>query len=397
MFVQDFPVFRENPDLVYLDSGASTQKPSMVIDRVSRYVQTSYANIHRWMYDLSEKSEILFDQSKRKTAAMLNAKFSEIIYTYNATHAANLLAQTLAFSGYLGEGDTVLLGVWDHHATIVPWQLLAKKFGFRIEFIHLNEDLSIDWEDFNQKYNDSVKLVSCSMVSNVTGIIYPMKKLSSLLREDTFFFVDASQAVPHFSVDVVDIDCDALVFTWHKIMAYTGLWVLYMKKERIKKLTPMMWGGGVIDSVSEEGCTLLWGKEKFEAWTPNIIGAVSLLAAWEYIDSIGGYDAIQKHEDTLIAYTDEKFKEYADRVHVFPSFWSSQPRIGVYSFHVNNKNSVDVSEVMADNNIAIRCGGHCAHPLLHSLNQKALCRLSLYLYNTKKDIDAFFSVLWSIV
>jgi cysteine desulfurase/selenocysteine lyase len=226
--------------LIYLDNAASTQKPKYVIDGVSEFVASSYANIHRGLYSLSERSEELYEASKTKVAELLNVKSSEIIYTYNANYAVNLIAQSLCKSQFLGRGDVVLIGIRDHHANIVPRQSLSTEYGFSIKFINMRSDYTIDRQDFAKKYDKKVKVVACSHVSNVTGGIYDVEKIKKHLRPDTFFLVDGSQSVPNFSVDVTEIGCDCFVFTAHKMMAYTGLGIAYLKKDRIKKLQPLI-------------------------------------------------------------------------------------------------------------------------------------------------------------
>jgi len=276
MLKSDFPIFANNPWLVFLDNAASTQKPQYVIDGVSEFVASSYANIHRWLYSLSEKSEEAYHHSKELVGELLNCKASEIIYSYNSTYGINLIAQSLVVSDILQKWDVVLLGIREHHANILPRQILAQRKWFTIEFFTITDEYEIDRDDFDQKYSDKVKVVSVAHVSNVTGKIYDVKKIQSKLRDDTFFLVDGSQSVPNFPVDVQDIDCDCLVFTGHKMMAYTGIGVVYLKKEWIKKLVPIIRWGWTIEDVSTEGHTLLGNSDKFEAGTPNIIWAVSL-------------------------------------------------------------------------------------------------------------------------
>jgi len=237
---KDFPIFKNNPWLVFLDNAASSQKPQYVIDGVSEFVAHDYANIHRGLYSLSEKSETTYHHSKELVGELLNCKASEIIYSYNSTYAINLIAQSLVISDIIKSWDIVLLWIREHHANILPRQILAERKGFTIEFFNINDEYEIDRNDFDQKYSDTVKVVSVAHVSNVTGKIYDVKKIKSKLRDDTFFLVDGSQSVPNFPVDVQDIGCDCLVFTGHKMMAYTGIGVIYLKKEWIKKLVPII-------------------------------------------------------------------------------------------------------------------------------------------------------------
>ena len=395
-YKKDFPVFQNNPWLVFLDNGASTQKPQSVIDGVSDFVAHDYANIHRWLYALSERSEIAYHASKDVLARLLNCKASEIFYTYNSTYGINILAGSLVRSKILQAWDVVLLSIWEHHANVLPWQILAEQFGFEVKFFEMNDDYTIDRHDFDQKYDQKVKVVSCSQVSNVTGQIYDMKAIKAKLRDDTFFMIDGSQSVPHFAVDVQSIWCDALVLTGHKMMAYTGIWAVYLKKEWMKKLSPMMAGGGTVEDVSIAGHTLTSGADKFEAGTPNIIWAVSMLKAIEYIDSIGWIDQVRSHEQEITALALKWFEQLAGRVTLIGSFDPKQ-RIGAFSFVINKEaNFNTIWEAFAAENIAVRCGGHCAYPLHKQLGLGGTCRMSTYVYNDIADIEKFFEVLEKI-
>lgn len=242
-FKSHFPLFQQHPELVYLDNAASTQKPQMVIEGTSEFLRNEYANIHRGLYSLSESSELHYHESKKLVAQLLNCSAKEVIYTYNATYALNLLAQSLVKSKKLIAEDTVLVGVRDHHANALPRMSLAEMIGFKVEFIALDENYQIDWEDFHHKYTDKVKVVACGQVSNVNGAIYDISQIKSKLRPDTFLVVDASQSVPNMAVDFQALGVYALVFTAHKVMAQTGLGVLVLKQERIKELDPLIVGG----------------------------------------------------------------------------------------------------------------------------------------------------------
>jgi len=396
MCKKDFPIFANNPGLVFLDNAASTQKPQYVIDGVSEFVASSYANIHRGLYALSEKSEEAYHHSKELVSELLNCKASEIIYTYNATYGINLIAQSLVVSDVLQKWDTVLLWIREHHANILPWQILAQRKGFTIEFFNITDEYEIDRNDFDQKYSDKVKVVSVAQVSNVTGKIYDVKKIHAKLRDETFFLVDGSQSVPNFPVDMQDIDCDCLVFTGHKMMAYTGIGIVYLKKEWIKRLDPIIRGGWTIEDVSIDGHTLANNSDKFEAGTPNIIGAVSLSKALEYIKSIGGMKKIREHEQKLVKLCLDGFSKLKDKVEIL---WpTTTDRVAVFSFLLtNNTNFNNIGETFSEANIAIRCGGHCAYPLHKRFKKSGTCRMSGYIYNDETDIAKFFEVLAQLI
>lgn len=396
-FKKDFPLFSKHPEIIYLDSAATAQKPAHVIDGMKDFMEHSYANIHRGAYSLSEKSEEIYDTSKEAFAKLINASASEIIYTYNATYAFNLLVQSLTLSGKLQAWDKILLGIAEHHANIVPWQISSKFEGIEIEWINIDEQYDIDFVDFEKKYTSNVKVVSLSAVSNVTWKIYNIKNIKSLLRDDTLFVVDASQALSHLSLDVKELWCDALIATGHKMMTDTGIGMLYMTAKLIETLTPSIGGGGSIEDVSTDNYNLKHSSEKFEPGTPHLIGALSLLKAVEYIESIGGYEAIQKHENTLITHALHEFTKRADNITlIWPT--SADDRIGVFSFTVNSfPNHIQLGELLAQKNICVRSGAHCTHPFFKQIEKNGSCRMSLYLYNTIDDIDIFFATLDEII
>ena len=395
-YKNDFPIFQENPNLVFLDSAASSQKPFSVIHWVSDFTSKYYANIHRWMYSISEKSEEIYEKSKNLLSQFINCKQSEIFYTYNATYGISILAQSLVNSKILTKWDKVLLWIREHHANVVTRQILAENMWFDIEFINIDANYEIDRDDFSNKYDKTVKVVSLWHVSNVTGKIYDMKKVKSLLRDDTFFMIDGSQSFPNMMIDVQDIWCDAFVLTGHKVMAYTGIGAVYVKKDWMKKLSPMIAWGWTIKDVGVEWHNLVSTIEKFEAWTPNIIGAASLLYALEYIQSIWGMKVIQKHEEYLVQEFLTWFKKLENNVKLI---WpKTTDRIAVFSFFIPSLDNFNtVGEMFAAKDIAVRCGGHCAYPLHKDLKVPWTCRASGYLYNDQEDIDNFFEVLRTIV
>lgn len=392
-----FPIFDKNPKLVYLDNAASTQKPKTVIDWVSDFLKNDYANIHRWLYSLSERSEELYYESKCKLAELINCKPSEIIYSYNSTYCINLLAQALVNSLKLWKWDKVLLWIWDHHSNILPWQTLSKTFWFDIEFIKETVDFEIDWKDFKKKFNKKVKIISLSHVSNVTGQIMEIEKIRQEIWEKVFFMVDWSQSVPHFPVDIEQIQCDALIMTGHKMMAQTWLWMMYLKRGWIKELNPLILWWWTVKDVDTKKFSLQNNADKWEAWTPNIVWAISLLKALETIKQLGWMDEIRKHEKSLIKSLSEWFEKRKDSVKLL---WNLSPknRIWTYSFIINDENNFNkIWEIFSKNNICIRTWWHCAYPLHKSLNVWWSARLSTYLYNDQEDIKRFFEVLDEIV
>lgn len=395
-YKKDFPIFQQNPWLIFLDSAASSQKPKKVIEGVSDFVSKYYANIHRGVYAISEKSEEIYEKSKNILSQFLNCKQSEIFYTYNATYGISILAQSLVNSKILQKGDKILLWIREHHANVVTRQILAENVWFDIEFINIDKNYEIDWNDFSSKYDNTVKVVSLWHVSNVTGKIYDIKKIKSLLKDDIFFMIDGSQSFPNMKIDVQDIWCDAFVLTGHKVMAYTGIGAVYLKQKRTKQLSPMIAGWWTIKDVWVEWHTLVSTIEKFEAGTPNIIWAASLLYALEYVQSIWGMEVIQTHEEYLVQEFLAWFKTLEKNIDLI---WpKTTDRIAVFSFFIPSLDNFNtVGEIFAEKNIAVRCGGHCAYPLHKDLKVPWTCRVSGYLYNDKGDINNFFDVLNNIV
>jgi len=392
-----FPVFDKHPELVYLDNAASTQKPKAVIDGVSDFLKNDYANIHRGLYALSEKSEELYYQSKCALAKLINCKPSEIIYSHNSTYCINLLAQALVNSWKLWKWDKVLLWIREHHSNVLPWQTLSKIFWFKVEFVNQNSDFQIDWKDFAKKFTKKVKVVSLSHVSNVTWEIMGIEKVREKIWDNVFFMVDGSQSVPHIPVDIEKIQCDALVMTGHKMMAQTWLWMMYLKREWIKELDPLILWWWTVKDVSIDDFSLQNNADKWEAWTPNIIGAVSLLKALETIENIWWMEKIWEHEKSLIKLLCEWFKKRKDKVRLL---WNLNPysRIWTFSFIINDENNFNkIWDIFAEENICIRTWWHCAYPLHKSLNVWWSARVSTYLYNTQEDIEKFFKVLDEII
>ena len=392
-----FPIFDKHPELIYLDNAASTQKPKTVIDWVSDFLKNDYANIHRWLYSLSERSEELYYESKCKLAELINCKPSEIIYSYNSTYCINLLAQALVNSWKLWKWDKVLLWIWEHHSNILPRKTLSKLFWFKLEFINEDKNYNIDRKDFEKKFDKKVKVVSLSHVSNVTWQIMEVKKVRQKIWENVFFIIDWSQSVPHIPVDIEQIQCDALIMTGHKMMAQTGLWMMYLKRELIKKLNPLILWWWTVKDVSINDFSLQNNADKWEAWTPNIVWAVSLLKALETIQTIWWIEGIQKHEKNLIKIICEWFEKRKDKIKLI---WNYDPnnRIWTFSFIINDENNFNkVWEIFSKNNICIRTWWHCAYPLHKSLNTWWSDRISTYIYNTESDIKEFFKILDIII
>ena len=398
MFRSDFPIFTTHPDLVYLDSASSAHKPQAVIDSISRFFATDYANIHRWAYDLSMESSGLYDWAKSAVAKKLNSTPAEIVFTYNATYAFNLIAQGLVKSGFLVKWDTILLSKVEHHANIVPWQIIAAEYGILIDWIDLHSDGTLDYESLEQKLPNA-KLLSITGASNVTGEILDLDRVKGIfdaLDHKTLFIMDGSQRFPHMETDVMKYGIDFFVATGHKVMSDTGIGFFYWKKELLQKMNPAFCWGGAINSVSMDGYEAAGLPFRHEPGTPHIAGAVSLLAALDYIDSIGGYEIVEKYERELTTYALELFATLPSGMRLIGSK-IPENRLGVFSFVFENKHPNDIAEELADVGICIRSGHHCTDVLHTTLGIWGSLRASLYLYNTREDVDKLVEKMRGII
>ncbi len=393
---KDFPIFNKQKDLIYLDSTATTQKPYKVINAINDFLENDYASIHRWTYKIADNALNLYIESKEKVAKLINANsYKEIIYTYNSTYALNLLARSLELSKFFKKWDTILLSITEHHSNIVPWLILKETIWINIEYVKVDNDFNLDFKDLESKITKNVKLVSLTHVPNTTWIIYDLKMAWKIIKnynENIIFVVDGSQSIPHIKVDVEDIWCDFMFFTWHKILANTWIAVLWWKEKILSKLNSWFSWWGAILNVQEQWFAWTWElPNKFEPWTPNITWAISLWKAIEYIEDIWWLKKVEDIEKPLIKYTYEQFKN----IEWIKLIWENEikNKVWVFSFIVDWIHSLDIADYLGDNNICIRAWQHCAEPFLSSLNITHTCRLSLYIYNTKEDLDIFFNTL----
>jgi cysteine desulfurase/selenocysteine lyase len=378
---EDFPILK---DITYLDSGATTQKPIQVIDAIANYYKNDNANIHRGAYDLSIRATQAYDNARSKVASFINAaKSQEIVFTRNTTESMNLVAYSYGLNN-LKKDDIILISIMEHHSDLVPWQMVAKKTGAKLEYMYVNEEGIIPEEELN-KIRDGVKLVGITHVSNVLGTINPVKEITRRAHEvGAVAIVDAAQSVPHMKVDVQDIDCDFLAFSGHKMLAPMGIGVLYGKYDLLDKMTPFLFGGDMIEYVYEQDTTYAPVPTKFEAGTQNVEGAIGLAKAIEYIEKVG-YDTIEKIEKDLLTYAmDELTKlEYVD----IYGPKDINKHAGVISFNVKGIHPHDVASILDSEKVCVRSGNHCAQPLLNSMGIDSTCRASFYMYNTREDVD----------
>jgi len=381
---KDFPIFNNRPDLVYLDNSATTQMPKVVMDAVNEYNSNYRANIHSESYKLSGEASGKYEEARAIVANFLNAAPEEIIFTSGATHGLNTLAHSLGKN--LKKGDNVVLTQMEHHSNLVPWQQASLDYGFQLRFIEINNDCELDMESAKKVIDENTKVISFVHISNALGTINPAKEIVEIARNaGAISIIDAAQSAPHLKIDVVDLDCDFLVFSGHKIGGPTGIGVLFGKKERLENLTPFIFGGGMINSVSYNDASWNKSPDKFEAGTVNIAGAIGLARALEYIQKIG-MDTIKEHEKKLSEYTLSQFENIKGLKLVGTK--NIKNRSGVLSFVLGGIHPHDVASILdRDYNIAVRAGHHCTMPLMKLLGINGTVRASFWIYNDKDDVD----------
>ncbi|MDP3963545.1 MAG: SufS family cysteine desulfurase [bacterium] len=392
----DFPIFREHPGLVYLDSAATSQKPKAVIDAVANHYRTRNANIHRGIYKISEEATAAYDAARDAVAKFINAPSSRnIIFVRNATEGINLVAHAFARSR-LKKGDVILATLMEHHANIVPWHMLAKDRGIKVAFTNVTLEGYLDEEDFKKKLTSNVKLAACTHASNVLGTINPVKRLVAYANKKGIpVLVDGAQAAPHLPVDVHDMGCDFYVLSGHKMLAPSGIGALYMSDEMIDALPPFMGGGDMIEAVTTEGFTYQPAPLKFEAGTPAIEAAIGFGEAIVYLQKIG-MKAIRKHEIELTKYALHQMRKIRGVTVYGPK--KAEDRTGAIAFSVDGIHPHDLASLFDAENICVRAGNHCTMPLHENvLGVNATTRMSFYIYNDMQDIDKAIRVLNNII
>ena len=387
---KDFPIF-ENKNIAYLDSGATTQKPRYVLDKINEYYERSNANPHRGAYSLSVEATELYEGARAKIANFINAKYpEEIIFSKNASESLNLVAYSYGLDN-LSEGDEVVLSIMEHHSNLVPWQMVTKKTKSTLKYMYINKEFELSKEEIESKITDKTKIVAITQVSNVLGTINNVKEIIKYAhKKGAKVLVDASQSIPHMKVDVRDLDADFLAFSGHKMLAPLGIGVLYGKREILNKMNPFLMGGDMIEYVYEQNTTFAPLPNKFEAGTQNVEGVVGLAAAIEYIEKIG-YDEIDKIEKEVVSYAiDELSKLDFLTIYMTPN---RENHSSVISFNINGVHPHDVASILDSENVCVRSGNHCAQPLMRFLGIDSTCRASFYFYNTKEDVDRLVKAL----
>ena len=390
---RDFPIF-QNGRFFYLDNAATTQKPHCVMEAMKQYYETENANPLRGLYELSLKATEAYERARVSVQKFLNAKSpEEIIFVRNASEGLNLVAQSYG-RAFLKEGDEVLITIMEHHSNLIPWQQVAKEKGAKLTFLEPNEEGLISLESFKKALNDKVKIVAMAEVSNVLGNRQDIETFVKLTHEKNAIFVcDGAQSVPHRKVDVQAMDVDFLAFSGHKVYGPMGIGAVYGKKELLEKMPPFLFGGEMIEYVTREEATWAELPHKFEAGTVNVGGAVGLEAAIQYIEKLG-FSFIEEREKKLSEYLMAGMKEIP-HVHILGSE-KGKNHHGIMTFTIDGVHPHDIAEIMDSHKVCIRAGHHCAQPLMKFMGTPSTSRVSLGLYNTKEDVDAFLAALKTI-
>lgn len=387
-YKKDFPIFNfsENKDIIYFDNAATTQRPQCVLDAVNNFYKTNNANPLRGLYALSERATQDYENARHTVSKFINAKDCEIIFTRNATESLNLVAYTYALQN-VKKDDKIVVSVMEHHSNILPWQLVAQKTGAKLIFLEPDKQTFEFSEQELNKITEGTKIVSIGHVSNVIGITNPVKKIAQKAHSvGAICVVDGAQSVPHFKVDVKDLDADFYAFSGHKLCAPFGIGVLYGKKELLENTEPFLRGGEMIEYVTRENATWAELPHKFEAGTVNACDAVGLAKAIEYIEQIG-LENIKEHDDYLATILIEKMKKIP-HVNVIGN---SDPKkhCGIVTFTIDGVHPHDIASILDTEKICIRAGHHCAQPLGEYLGLPATARASLYFYNNEQEIERF--------
>ena len=378
-----FPVLRNNPRLAYLDNAAMALKPDCVIDAVNHYYTKLGVNVHRGVYKLSYEATDLYEEARATVAKFINSPFESVVFTRGASASLNLVAQSYGLS-FLKPGDEIITSELEHHSSCMPWSNVAKLTGAKIKYVPLNEEGRITVEAFKSVLTKNTKVVALNYVSNVMGYITPIKEIIKLSHEaGAIVSVDAAQAVPHMKVDVIDLDCDFLSFSGHKLCGPTGIGVLYGKKELLAKMPPIEFGGDMADTVTTESMTYKAAPYKFETGTPIIASAIGLAKACEFLNEIG-LDNIAKYEYML---KEEALKELKklEGIHIY----NESCETGIISFNLDGVHPHDAASVFDKNDVCIRAGHHCAQLITSWLGTIGTVRASFYFYNTIDDVKNF--------
>ncbi|BBD41839.1 cysteine desulfurase [Streptococcus anginosus] len=389
---RDFPILDQivnDEPLVYLDNAATTQKPTQVLEAIAAYYEKDNANVHRGVHTLAERATAAYEAARERVCSFIHAASTkEVLFTRGTTTGLNWVARYA--ESVLQPGDEVLISVMEHHSNIIPWQEACKKTGARLIYAYLKDGM-LDLADFRSKLTGKTRFVALAHVSNVLGVVNPIKEIAELVHQaNALLVVDGAQSVPHMKIDVQDLDVDFFAFSGHKMLGPTGIGVLYGKEGLLERMSPVEFGGEMIDFVYEQEATWKELPWKFEAGTPNIAGAIGLAVAIDYLDKIG-METVHQYEQELIAYVFPRLQA-VEGLTIYGSEDLTQ-RSGVISFNLAGLHPHDVATALDYEGVAVRAGHHCAQPLLSYLGVAATVRASFYLYNTKADCDKLVEAL----
>ncbi len=400
---KDFPFFKaidehktkENEQLIYFDTSATSQRPFLVIDAMSHFYATANANPLRGLYDLSERATQAYEHARDTVAKFINAKeSSEIIFTRNTTESLNLVAFSYGLS-HLKAGDEICITIMEHHSNIVPWQMVCRQTGAKLVFMECDKDTGIiSKEEIEAKINSKTKIVSCTHISNVLGVKNPVKEIAAKAHSvGAIMVVDGAQSSPHIKIDVQDLDADFFAMSGHKLCGPMGIGALYGKKALLEEMPPFLTGGEMIEYVTRENATWAEVPHKFEAGTVSAGDAVGMAAAIRYIQSVG-FDVIEEHDRKLSILMIEEMKKIP-HINIVGSK-NGEDRNGIVTFTIDGVHPHDIASLLSDEHIAIRAGHHCAQPLGQYLGIQSSARASLYFYNTEEEVHTFIEKLSQI-
>jgi len=379
---KDFPIFKDE-SLVYLDTAASSLKPIQVINKLDEYYEKYGVNVNRGVYNISYVATEMYEESRKKISDFINANPDEIIFTRGASSALNLVASSYGLNN-LTNKDEIIVSELEHHSQVLPWQNVSKITGAKLVYVELNKEGRITVENFKKVLNSKTKVVALNYVSNVMGYVIPLKEITKLSHDfGAIVSIDAAQAAPHKKIDVKELDCDFLAFSGHKMLGPTGIGVLYGKKQLLKEMPPIEFGGDMNDNVNLFDASWKDAPYKFEAGTPPIAGAIGLGEAIDYLNNLG-MENVSKHEVDLKNYAIEKLKEVEDVI-----IYNETAETGIISFNIDGVHPHDAITFFDGDNICMRAGHHCAQLIIKWLNVVATLRVSFYIYNTTEDCDKF--------
>lgn len=383
---QDFPILDQlvnDEPLVYLDNAATTQKPKQVLAKLQNYYEEDNANVHRGVHTLAERATAAYEASREKARAFINAKSTkEVLFTRGTTTGLNWVGHFA--EEILQPGDEVLISIMEHHSNVIPWQEACRKTGAKLVYAYL-KDGKLDMDDLRSKLSPRTKFLSIAHVSNVLGCINPVKEIAELAHQvGAYMVVDGAQSAPHMTIDVQDLDCDFFTLSGHKMLGPTGIGVLYGKEDILNRMSPVEFGGEMIDFVYEQEATWKELPWKFEAGTPNIAGAIAFGAALDYLTELG-MDDVHAHEQELVAYVLPKLQAIPGLTVYGPQ--NPVDHAGVIAFNLEGLHPHDVATALDYEGVAVRAGHHCAQPLINHLGIHSAARASFYIYNTKEDCD----------